>query len=230
MTEALQKYLEAARHKGHDDDRIRRDLLAAGWEAAAIDEALGGQSGDDLVPPPPPPPPPSRNADAPPAKSSEPVRVVAYRSTAGLEYLILFLSLWIAAMALAAVLHGLVDTSFSRSDSFYENVNTFASAALVVSLPIFAGLFLNLKRKELRDPDIRRDVNRKNAVQLTLLVTFLIGIGKTIFYVYQLMNVGSAGSDYNFFAELLHTIITVGISGAIFVYYWRDDHKKTSQV
>ncbi|HEY6736247.1 MAG TPA: DUF5671 domain-containing protein [Candidatus Saccharimonadia bacterium] len=232
MNEALEKYLRAARHKGHSDDRVRTDLLAAGWDAAAVDAALGAKA-DDLVPPPPPPPGAAAPAATAPAapKSGDLVRVVPYRSTAGLEYLILFISLWVAAMALAAVLHGLVDTAYSTSDSFYEGVNTLASAALIVSFPIFAWLFLRLKKQELHNPDIRRDISRKNAVQLTLIVTFLIGLGKTIFYIYQLLNLGNAdvSGGHTYLTETLHTLITVGISGGIFWYYWRDDHKKSAQ-
>jgi hypothetical protein len=239
MNTSLERYIITARAKGHTDNQIKGDLLEAGWDEDLVTGGL--KEAGDLVPPPPPP----SSTHAKPAKDTKSaagaktletdsadkfVKVVPYRSTAGLEYLILFISLWVAAMSLAAVLHGIVDMTFGKGDSFYEGVNSFATAALIVSLPIFSFLFLRLKKQEMVNPDIRRDVNRKNAVQLTLVVTFLIGLGKTIFYIYQLLNIGNSDvSGVGVFAsELLHTIITVGISGLIFVYYWIDDHKKVA--
>jgi hypothetical protein len=238
MNTALERYIITARTKGHTDNQIKQDLIEAGWDEAQV--VTGLKSAGDLVPPPPPPPGHVKSskgakAVASDAKSLETdsadkfIKVVPYRSTAGLEYIILFISLWVAAMSLAAVLHGIVDMTFGNADSFYEGVNSFATAALLVSLPIFSFLFLRLKKQEIVNPDIRRDINRKNAVQLTLIVTFLIGLGKTIFYIYQLLNIGNSDVSTGVFAsELFHTIITVGISGLIFVYYWIDDHKKVA--
>ncbi len=221
MNAGLRQYIEDARSKGHPDDRIRRDLLAAGWGSAAVDDGLASD-GDLAVPP----PPPGAAADKPAAGHPDHlVKVVPFRSTAGLEYLIMFISLWAVAMSLAAVLHSLVDGLLNASGSFYDTIATFSQAALLVSLPVFAFLFLRLKKTELAKPEIRRDTNRKNAVQLTLLVTFIIGLGKTIFYIYSLLNSGN-GQNGSVLGNLLHTIITVGISGAIFVYYWVDDHRK----
>lgn len=233
MNESLAKYIETAKHKGHSPDQIKTDLIQAGWDSAEVSAALGLQD-DDLLPPPPPPGhhgtghAKSINKDHDP--NANLVKVVPFRSTAGLEYIILFISMWVAAMSLAAVLHAVVDGLFRSEFSFYEGINTFSSAAFIVSFPIFAFLFLRLKNQEIREPEIRRDVNRKNAVQLTLIVTFLIGLGKTIFYIYQLLNVGNSGvtGAGTYLSETLHTVITVGISGFIFVYYWIDDHKKVS--
>ncbi|HUC20736.1 MAG TPA: hypothetical protein VMR98_04545, partial [Candidatus Polarisedimenticolaceae bacterium] len=73
---------------------------------------------------------------------------------------------------------------------------------------------------------------------LTLLVTFLIGIFKIIGYVFSLLNGGGEGGDlfggggYNDslaispIFDVLHAVITLGIAGGIFAYYWHDIHKK----
>lgn len=231
MVPALARYIDTARRFGLSDKAIQDNLVEAGWDAADAKAALSNSAG--LMPPPPPPPGKHKGApatDAAPALApgaDKLVRVVTYRSTAGLEYIIFFISLWVAAMSLAALLHGLVDIWSGKPDSFYQEINTFAAAALLVSFPVFSWLLLRLKKKELGEPEIRRDVNRKNAVQLTLIVTFLIGLGKTVAYVYQLMNSGSGFSDFGpFWAEAAHTVITVGIAGAIFAYYWADEHRK----
>ena len=223
MNESLKKYIHDAREKGHNDERIHADLTGAGWNSAMVKSGLSG--GED-VPIPAPPPGDSSSLESSDSRDRL-VKVVPYRSTAGLEYLILFISLWISASALAAVLHGSVDGLLGTDQSVYQGAMSFSASALIVGLPIFGFLFLRLKKAELADPDIRRDLNRKNAVQLTLLVTFLIGVGNTIFYIYQLLNGGSTdGTSGSILGSTLHTLITVAISGVIFVYYWLDDHKK----
>jgi hypothetical protein len=223
MNESLQQYINDARDKGHSDERIQADLTGAGWDAGMVKSGLSGH--EDLAVPPPPPGGGSMSGRS--ESRDNFVKIVPYRSTAGLEYLILFISLWISASSLAAILHASIDGLTGSDSSIYQGGMSFAAAALIVGLPIFGFLFLRLKKAELADPDIRRDLNRKNAVQLTLLVTFLLGIGNTIYYVYQLLNGGSAdGSSGSAIGSFLHTLVTVGISGAIFVYYWIDDHKK----
>jgi hypothetical protein len=231
MNEALAKYISDARTKGHSNEKIQHDLVAGGWSEAMV---KAGLKGEDPLEVPPPPPAPAITAAAPIVSASDPVagtdtavKVVSMKTTAGIEYLIMFISMWVAAMSLGAVLHSLVDQAFGQ-DSVYTTVVSFSTAALVVSLPIFAWLFLYLKRKELAHPEIRRDQNRKAAVQLTLIITFIIGIIKLVMYVYQLLNTGNAdaGGGGSVVGNFLHTLITLGIAGGIFFYYWRDEHRK----
>lgn len=197
MKAALSHYIDLARRKGRTDDQIIKNLVEAGWDEAT---ARAGLTEDDsLLPPPPPPGQPEPATGHTTAHSQAGfeagrpgiVKVVSYRSTAGLEYLITFISLWVAAMSLASVLHSLIDTLIGNSDSLYEGIATFATAALLVSLPILAFMFLRLKKRELKEPAIRTDPSRKAAVQLTLIITFVIALGRTAFWIYQLMNVGN---------------------------------------
>lgn len=227
---ALQDYITKAREKGHSDDRIKHDLVAAGWEAAMVKAGLAGD--DDLIPP---PPPPSGRSSA----SAQPVSVVQNLTTRGLEYIIMFIALGVTALSLASLLHSNVNNVMGNGDSGMLGNNSavpLATAALVVALPVFAVLFLRLKKAEAADPDLHHDPSRKRAIQLTLIITFLIGLGNIIYFVYSLMT-GDTGStaEYNavgsqsytgWLGNLIHLVITLAIAGGIFAYYWFDEHHK----
>ncbi len=232
MNKALQQYIKAARAKDHPDDRIQRDLVTAGWDPTMVAAGLSGE--DDL---PVPPPPPGLDHVAHRSSSSQPQAVVQNLTTRGLEYIIMFIALGVSALALGSLLHSNVNTILGSQDGgFTSSTVSFASSALVVALPVLALLFLRLKKAELADPSLHHDPSRKRAVQLTLVVTFLIGLGNIIFFVYHLMTGGSSTSyDYNavgsaaangLMGNFIHLLITLAIAGGIFAYYWQDEHKK----
>ena len=231
MNHQLLEYISFARQHKLKDGDIKANLVAAGWPAVTVDEAMKG--GDKALFVPPPPPPPAGNlattgwtAGSP----QQPIAVVSQRTTRGLEYVIMFLALGVTATSLGEVLHSLVDDSFGNTSS-YDGLVSYATSALIVSLPIFVILFLRLKRAELADPSIRRDSSRRHAVQLTLIVAFLWGLFRLVTYIYSLLNGGStsfldASGTSLPVANLLHMLITVVIAGGIFSYYWADEHRK----
>jgi hypothetical protein len=230
---ALQDYITKAREKGHSDDRIKRDLVDAGWEAAMVTAGLAGDDG--LIPPPPPPRTGSRPA------AGQPISVVQNLTTRGLEYIIMFIALGVTALSLASLLHSNVNNLMGNSDAGTlgnNEVVPLATAALVVALPVLAVLFLRLKKAENHDPELHHDPSRKRAIQLTLVVTFLIGLGNIIYFVYGLMtgnSSNSGGYEYNaigsqsytgVLGNFVHLLITLIIAGGIFAYYWFDEHRK----
>ncbi len=222
--QALTDYIAAARKKNHPDDQIKHDLIAAGWNAKAVVAALKGE--DDL--PVPPPPPGNGGSEAPRA-------VVENFSTRGLEYIIMFIALAVSAIALGSILHSSINALFGSGESILGSGGSvpFAASALVVAFPVLAYLFLRLKKAELTDESLRHDASRKRAIQLTLVVTFLVGLGNVIYFVYSLM-AGNDNNSYNSFGSsasnavlgnFVHLVITLIIAGGIFVYYWHDEHK-----
>lgn len=224
--QVLADYITAARKKGHSEDQIMADLVAGGWEGRVVTAAL--EPASDL---PVPAPPPHQVAES---SSATPRPVVQTFTTRGLEFIIMFIALGISALALGSALHSSVNTLFGSSDSLFDSGSSMplASSALIVAFPIFAYLFLRLKRAELNDPQLRRDPSRKRAVQLTLVVTFLVGLGNIIYFVYSLMSgsssdpgnlVGSSASS-SLLGNFVHLVITLAIAGGIFLYYWRDEH------
>lgn len=228
MHPSLKEYIEKARAKGHEDHRIKADLTAAGWDAAMVSSALKGDD-DDLIPPPPPP--------GAAARSNSPQPVVQSLSTRGLEYYIMFIALGVAAISLGSLLHSNVNNLLGAGDNYglsQTNVS-LASAALVVSLPVLIALFLRLKKAEITDPSLRHDPSRKRSVQVTLIVTFLIGLGNIIFFVYSLMAGSNSPERYSAIGteaatgplgNFIHLLITLAIAGGIFAYYWFDEHHK----
>jgi hypothetical protein len=239
---ALRDYITTARDKGHTDDRIQRDLVAAGWEPAQVRSGLtsvGPDTADDLVPPPPPPPGQTGvQSHRASASHPQPVSVVQNLTTRGLEYIIMFIALGVTALSLASLLHSNVNNLMGNGDSGTLGSNSavpLATAALVVALPVLAVLFLRLKKAEAADPELHHDPSRKRAIQLTLVVTFLIGLGNIIYFVYSLMTGGDNGPyDYNAvgsqsatgpLGNAIHLLITLAIAGGIFAYYWFDEHR-----
>jgi hypothetical protein len=221
---ALTDYIAAARKKGHDDHQIKRDLVAAGWNAKVVARGLAGEDDDLPVPPPPPG-----------SASESPRPVVQNFSTRGLEYIIMFIALAVSAISLGSILHSSINALFGSGESILGSGGSvpFAASALVVSFPVLAYLFLRLKKAELDDDTLRHDASRKRAIQLTLVVTFLVGLGNVIYFVYSLM-AGDANDSYNSFGSsasnallgnFVHLVITLTIAGGIFMYYWRDEHK-----
>jgi hypothetical protein len=221
---ALTDYIAAARKKGHADDQIKVDLVAAGWNAKAVASALNPS--DEL---PVPPPPPDQDSNVPRA-------VVQALSTRGLEYIIMFIALAVSAFALGSVLHSTVNTLFTSYDSVLSSGGTvpFAASALIVAFPILVYLFLRLQKAELADPALLRDPSRKRAIQLTLIVTFLIGLGYVIKFLYSLLSgpqeygytmMSTSSSANSLLGNFIHLVITLAIAGGIFYYYWREEHR-----
>lgn len=228
MNQQLLHYMAYAREHHIADADIRANLIGAGWQAAQVDAALASED-DLLLVAPPPPYEPTSDASNSNAKtmSSGPIAVVQQRTTRGLEYTIMFLSLGISAVSLGQLLHSLLDAATGVTT---DNLSSFATSALVVALPVFVILFLRLKRAELKTPEIRLDPSRRHAVQLALVVSFLWGVFRLATYVYSLL--GGGEGDYlgsnnpSPIANLLHLVITIGIAGTIFAYYWVDEHRK----
>lgn len=232
MNYQLLQYIKFARDKHMTTDDIRANLVAAGWDVEQVEAALHAPDKMMLVPPPPPAPAGSLSGqgEAVIGHGASPIAVVQQRTTKGLEYTIMFIALGVAAVSFGEVLHNTVDTVFGNQGS--QDAVSLAASALIVAFPIFALLFLRLKKAEKRDPAIRSDASRRHAVQLTLIVSFAWGLFRLVTYIYSLLNSGSdlassLGSDNSSpVANILHTLITLVIAGTIFAYYWVDEHRK----
>jgi hypothetical protein len=228
MNHQLLQYITFARGRKVKDKDIRDNLVAAGWEASQVDEALKADDSTLLMPPPPPGAAVTHSGIS--GGSSAPIAVIQQRTTRGLEYIIMFLALGVTAVALGALLHSVVDNGFGYSSDL-SGFTSYAASALIVALPIFAILFLRLKKAELANPQLRADPSRRHAIQLLLVVAFLWGLFRLVTYIYSLIN-GSGAEQYlgsNITAPLgnfLHTLVTVGIAGSIFAYYWADEHRE----
>ena len=97
---------------------------------------------------------------------------------------------------------------------------------LLVSLPIFAWLFLRLKKAELLDMNARMDASKRRTTQAIQIITFtfcfftLIGFVTVVFAKMGGSYGGSIGK------VILDVLVIEAIAGGILFYYWRDEHKR----
>jgi hypothetical protein len=228
MDPKIIEYVASKRKAGVKDAVIQANLIASGWQPDLVKAAITA----DLAANDAPVPSATPVAAGATAAATQPAAVVSAFSTISLEYIIMFIALWISASSIGLILHAAVDT-LKGSNGLLSAVTPFSSATLIVSLPILALLFIRLKRKEAANPEIRHDESRKQAIRLTLLITFLIGIGHVISYVYGLLapqinygyDTGAEVSGMNGVTGFLHLAVTFLIAGGIFIYYWRDIHR-----
>lgn len=231
MAETVEAFVKQAREKGLDDGEIRRRLSNGGWPAGDIDAAL-----DDLTVP---PPPNSQAGDMPLRHSDhsrQPIAVVSNLSVRGFEYMVMFITLLTTAFSVGMLAHTFIDSSFNKATNSYSYgeanpVSSFAITLLIVSFPIFAYMFLRLKKAEITDPSLRKDPSRRKLTQFTQLITFLFGMGYIIYFIYALItperhSYYSVSNSPGVLEQFLHTLVTLVIAGGIFVYYWRDEHRE----
>lgn len=227
----LKDYISKARERGIDDATIRTNLTSAGWPDADVNSALLGD-----VPIPVPPHHGGHHQGAHPSlphngfaqhNSQQPIAVVQNLSVRGFEYSIMFITLLLSAFSVGSLLHALVDSMFSGNETYaYSDSSggfqTFAITLLIVSFPIFAYMFIRLKKAELRDPSIRRDPSRRKWTQFTQLACFIVGLIYAVTFIYFIIE---GDDETSLVKQLLHTVITLAIVGGIFAYYWREDHR-----
>ena len=146
------------------------------------------------------------------------------------EHILMFISLYILATSLALILYTFVDKwvpavrtgDYSYSSLFGGTLTRGYLAAIIVSYPFFAFLFLRITKRTKTNPLIKNLKARKSLIYFTLVVTFLISIGNVISAVYSFLN---GNISLNFVLKLL---VTLSISLLIFFYYVsqvKDDRK-----
>lgn len=208
----LEKYVATSRENKISDDIIKEQLVKSGWNEDDVTAALTPAA--STVPNTPPPPVPQ------------------FGMWVAFQYVILFISLYISASALAGILHIGVDNSIpdalsnSSGSGYSTSVNDFLMkaylACLIVGFPIFAALFIILKRQMLHIPAVRNLRTRKILIYLTLVGTFLLMIGHLIMTIFGFLG-GSVTTR-----SIAHFGITLLVAGSIFVYLLlevREDRK-----
>src|SRR6185295_8785860 len=93
-------------------------------------------------------------------------------------------------------------------------------ASLIVAFPVFGFLFVFLRKKIETNPEIRNIKSRKFFIYVALLWTFLVLLIRFISLIY-----GFLSGSQNTGASLLHLLVTLLISGSIFLYFVLDVRK-----
>lgn len=151
------------------------------------------------------------------------------------EHILLFVTLYVAATSTGLLLHFFVDKWFPNA-TFLGNQYTYQAslesiehqlirgylAALIVSYPLFVALFLYTSKRIIQNPPLRSSKSRRFLIYVTLILTFVIVLSNIISIVFGLLN-GNVSLNF-----IMHFLVTVGISGLIFGYYFnqiKEDRK-----
>lgn len=208
MNNDIDIFLKQAKERGLTNQQIIDTLVKNGWSTADAQNAVAVN--DFHVP-------------APPKHSAQMVQSNATKtSDAGMtissnglrfEYRMMFLSMWIAALAIIWIFNVFL---FSNDSTLI----TFPLTALLVTAPIFMILFFRVRAQEKKEPIILKDKERRNTIQSTLSLSFFILVVHTIIALYQLLS----GSD-SVSSQLLSLLGTYITFGGIFIYFWKDTHQ-----
>ena len=207
----LMLFVREALTRGASRDEIGQVLREAGWRPDEINDALARYA-DVSFPVPVPRPKPSPSArDA-------------------FLYLVLFLTLYISAFNIGALLFQFVDLwvpdPLQDRESYGDPAESirFAVASVVISFPIFLLLSRMLQRAYRADPERRGSPVRLWLTYITLFFAAATIIGDLIALVSGLL---SGGLTPRF---LLKVLSVAAVAGTIFGYYlWElrhDDRKK----
>jgi hypothetical protein len=184
-------------------------------------------------PPPPPPtpvvssspieeppfgPPPEVSIETPDALMPQPV--IQVFSPRGVEYVFLAITLFSGAIGLVVALLALVNgqTSFS--------VLSFPTALLLVSVPLFAALFLRLKKAELANTDLRLDASKRRTTQFIQISSFVVSFFTLIGFLVTVFAAMSGSYHGSMVKVCLDVLVILLVAGGILAYYWRDEHRQ----
>lgn len=205
-SEDLIKYISSLRANSVSDQTIKERLVGSGWPEKDVVIALAPVTMATELPPPP---------------------VPHFGMWVAFEYIILFITLYLWSTCFGGILHYAVDQNIKDSIDNLSHSSASASsvmpgylAGIIVSFPIFAVLFLILKKQSLEKPGVKNLKTRKILIYLTLIGTFLLMLGHIIFTVWGFLLAATALKS---FAHLLVTLLVAGsIFGYFFIEVWGD--------
>ena len=152
-------------------------------------------------------------------ESLRPIPVVRVLSPVGVEYVFLTLTLLIGAGSLVAALLILVN---GHADF---GVLAFPVASLVVTVPLFATIFLHLKKQELRNPQLKLDPSKRRSTQATQIISFLVCLFTLIGFLFSVFSKLGGQSGMSVGKAALNALCILAVAGGILWYYWHDEHK-----
>lgn len=151
--------------------------------------------------------------------AANPLAVVQVLSPVGVEYVFMTISLFAVAGGLTAALLSLVNgkTDFT--------VLAFPTALLLISLPLFALLFLRTKRQELLRPALRQDPSKRRSTQFTQIVSFIISMFTLVGLVFSAFTKLGGQSSVPIGKAVLDGSVLLVVFGGMLAYYWWDEHR-----
>jgi hypothetical protein len=148
----------------------------------------------------------------------QPIPVVRVLSPVGVEYVFLTITLLVGASALVSALLTLVNGGFSFL------ALAFPVATLLVSVPVFAAIFLHLKRLEMQHPRLQLDPSKRRSTQATQIISFIVSLFTLIGFVAVVFASLGGGLGVPVGKAALDALCVLVVAGGILFYYWRDEH------
>ena len=147
------------------------------------------------------------------------VPVVKVYSVKGVEYGLMSFMVWFGGAALIWCLLALIEGEASFS------MLAFPVALLLCSLPIFAYLFLRLRKGELADPKQRFEPTKRRFSQLTQFLSFFVVFSSFVQFVYTLVAQMGGQETESLAKSFGGFAVVLAVAGGIFAYYWMDEHR-----
>ncbi len=148
-----------------------------------------------------------------------PQPVVQVLSPRGVEYVFLTIALITGAIGLISGLIELVNGKASF------NALAFPAAVLLVAVPVFAWLFLRLKKAELANPSLALDASKRRSTQLIQILSFLTSFFTLISFVATIFAKMSGNYKGSMVKVVLDVLVILVVAGGILAYYWRDERR-----
>lgn len=195
--QVLSEFVASALAAGASRAEVGDALQQAGWAGDQIDDALATYADVAFVVPVPRP-------------------RVQLSARESFVYLVTFVALYVSAYQLGSLLFQFVNLVFpdelERSEYLYNSIR-WATAALLVSFPLFFYLSYRTANEVAADPTGRTSAVRRWLTHLTLAVAAFVVLGDLISLVYSLL---SGELTVRF---VLKSLIVAALAGSVFAYY-----------
>ncbi len=149
-----------------------------------------------------------------------PQPVVLVLSPVGVEYIFQTITLFTGAIAAIAVLIAVFNGKKGLTDL------ALPAAVLLITVPVFAFLFLRHKKLEMASPDLRFDPSKRRSTQFTQIISFTACLFTVIAFVSDIFLKVGGQFGPSIFKALLDALAILIVAGGILYYYWRDEHKQ----
>lgn len=151
--------------------------------------------------------------------NDQPTPVVKVLSVRGVEYGLMTFMVWFGAASLIWIL-----VSIASGDANFD-ILAAPISLLLTSLPVFAYLFVRLRRAELANPALRTEPSKRRFSQLTQFVSFFVVFFNLVGLIYALVATAGGNEGMPLGETALTTLIVTLVAGGVFAYYWFDEHR-----
>lgn len=192
--EKLLAYIAKCRKENVLDLITRDNLVHAGWSKEVVDKALGNEI---------------------PVPQPEEHEKGSRSMWDAFEHVLLFISLYVFTISVGSVLYTLIDRMLPLStySNYSSSSITSALAAVIVSFPLFAYLFIRISKRTEQVPTVRTLPVRKFLIYATLVVAFVVALVNLTGLVYNLLS-GDLTSNF-----LLKAVVVLSITATVAVHY-----------